>query len=157
MKVLPDGLGLGVALADALLGVALADGVGEAAVVAGADGVGETAVVAGAALVGVLAATFPACDGSRQPATTTSRVANTALTNVKRHGRRGCGAGMQSSPSIVSVDPTTFSGPATRKGCRPRPADSAFQLSVAAAGGKVADPRGLLSTGGTTDRIRAWW
>ncbi|GAA1142915.1 hypothetical protein F4556_005880 [Kitasatospora gansuensis] len=95
MKVLPDGLA-------AMLGVALADGVGEAAVVAGADGVDETAAVAGAASVGVLAATFPACGGTPQPATTASRVADTAPANVKRHGRRGCGAGI-AEPSFDRV------------------------------------------------------
>lgn len=125
MKVLPDGLAalLGVAPAAALLGVAPADGVGEAAVVAGADGVGESAAVAGAALVGVLAVTFPACDGSPQPATTTSRVADTALANVKRHLRRGCGAGIAR---------------ALLRSCQ-----SIRRPSVVRQPGKVADPRGL--------------
>ncbi|MEZ0096173.1 hypothetical protein ABH925_007380 [Streptacidiphilus sp. EB129] len=103
------------------------------------DGVDETAAVADAALVGVLAAAVPACDGS-QPATTASRVADTALANVKRHRRRGCGAGI-AEPSFDRVtrsDDLQWSGsperlpPASgrvgvaplrcrrgRKGCRP--------------------------------------
>ena len=75
------------------------------------DGVDETAAVAGAALVGVLAAVFPACDGS-QPATTASRVADTALANVKRHRRRGCGAGIAelSFDRVTRSDDLQWSG-----------------------------------------------
>ena len=77
---------------------ALPDGVDETAgadlvgVLAPADGVGEAAVVATPAGA---AAPFPACDGSPQPATTASSIADTALANAKRHGRRGCGAGIE--------------------------------------------------------------
>jgi hypothetical protein len=139
MKVLPDGLA-------ALLGVAPADGVGEAAVVAGADGVGETAAVADAALVGVLAAAFPACDGS-QPTTIASRVADTALANVKRHGLRGCGAGI----AELSFDRVTRSDDLQWSGSPEKLPTASGRVGVpplvAAAGGKVADPRGLFSTG----------
>jgi hypothetical protein len=85
-----------------LVGVlAPADGVGEAAllgVLAPADGVGEAAVVADVPLPATpagAAAAFPACDDSPQPATTASRVADTALANAKRHRRRGCEAGIE--------------------------------------------------------------
>jgi hypothetical protein len=93
---LPDGVDETAAVAGAtLVGVlAPADGVGEAAVVgvpAPADGVGEAAVVA---MPAGAAAAFPACDGPPQPATTASRVTDTALANVKRHRRRGCEAGI---------------------------------------------------------------
>jgi hypothetical protein len=64
-------------------------------VLALADGVGEAAVVADAwLLAGAAAAALAACDGSPQPATTASRAADTALTTVKRHARRGCGVGI---------------------------------------------------------------
>jgi hypothetical protein len=79
--VLPDGVDEAAAVADAAL----------VGVLAPADGVGEAAVVATPAGA---AAAFPACDDSPQPATTASRVADTALANVKRHRRRGYGAGI---------------------------------------------------------------
>jgi hypothetical protein len=93
---LPDGVDETAAVAGtALVGVlAPADGVGEAALV----GVLAPAVVADASLPATpdgAAAAFPACDDAAQPATTASRVADTALANVKRHRRRGCEAGIE--------------------------------------------------------------
>jgi hypothetical protein len=82
---LPEGL-------DETAAVAVAALVG---VLAPADAVGEAAVVADTPLPAGAAAAFPACEGSPQPATTASRVADTALANMERHGRRGCGAGME--------------------------------------------------------------
>src|SRR3954463_16810730 len=106
MKVLPDGLAV-------LVGVALADGVGEAAVVADAP---LPATPAGAV------AAFPACDGSPQPAITASSVADTALATVKRHGRRGCGAGIAglSFDRVSRSDDLQWSGSPERLPTAPR-------------------------------------
>jgi hypothetical protein len=87
-----------LALTDELDETADVAGAALVGVLARADGVGEAAVVADAWLLAGAAAAFPACDGSPQPATTASRAADTALTTVKRHARRGCGVGIAELP-----------------------------------------------------------
>jgi hypothetical protein len=121
---LPNGVDETADVAGAtLVGVlAPADGVGEAAMVgvpAPADEVGEAAVVATPAGA---AAAFPACDGSPQPATTASRVADTALANAKRHRRRGCEAGIEelSFDHVSRSDDLQWSGSPERLPTAPR-------------------------------------
>jgi len=139
VEVLPlEGALLGVRPPPALF--ALAEGVDEPAaaggaalvgVLAPADGVGEAAVAGDVSLpatlpwepaAGAAAAAFPAWDGSPQPATITSRVADTALANAKRHRRRGYGAGIPelSFDHVSRSDHLQWSGRPERLPTAPR-------------------------------------
>jgi hypothetical protein len=121
-------------------------------VLALADGVGEAAVVADAA-----AAAVPACDGGPQPATTASRVADTALANVKRHRRRGCGAGIAelSFDRVTrSDDPLVVRQPGK---AADRVRSSRRSTSRCRRGRKGCRPARPLFDRRNTGQIRAWW
>src|SRR4051812_17413007 len=107
----------GVALPGVL---ALADGVGEAAVVA--DDASLPAALPGESAAGAAAAAVPARDGSPQPATIASRVADTALANARRHRWRGCAAGIAelSFDHVSRSDDLQWSGNPERLPTAPR-------------------------------------